>query len=87
MGKKWYQSTDYDLPLCRWILFFKFKGPWPFKYNYKYPTTQLEIISYRLISLLTHDNFRWTVPGTGTCNSHFLFSPNFLTHIQLKKAA
>jgi hypothetical protein len=29
MGKKWYQSTAYDLPISR-LVFFYFKEPWPF---------------------------------------------------------
>jgi hypothetical protein len=30
-GLEWYQSKAYDLPLFRWIFFFKFKGPSLFK--------------------------------------------------------
>jgi hypothetical protein len=33
MGQKWYQSTAYDLPISRLVLFLKFKEPWPFKFK------------------------------------------------------
>jgi hypothetical protein len=33
IGKKWYQSKAYDLPIIRLGLFLKFKEPWTLKFK------------------------------------------------------
>jgi hypothetical protein len=42
--------------------FLKFKGRGPFKFSKKYPANKHYIDIYRLVLLLTHLCFRWTVP-------------------------
>jgi hypothetical protein len=32
-GLEWYLSKAYDLLISRLVFFFKFKEPWPFKFN------------------------------------------------------
>ncbi len=48
--------------LSRWKRFLKFKGRGPFKFSKKYPAAKHYTDIYRLVLLLTHLSFRWTVP-------------------------
>jgi hypothetical protein len=42
--------------------FLKFKGRGPLKFSKKYPAAKHYTDIYQLVLLLTHLNFRWTVP-------------------------
>jgi hypothetical protein len=48
--------------LSRWKQFLKFKGRGPFKFSKKYPAAKHYTDIYRLVLLLTHLSFCWTVP-------------------------
>jgi hypothetical protein len=46
--------------------FLKFKERGPFKFSKKYPAAKHYTDIYRLVLLLTHLSFRWTVPLKAT---------------------
>jgi hypothetical protein len=48
--------------LSRWKFFWQFKDRSPFKFSKKYPAAKHYTDIYRLVLLLTHLSFRWTVP-------------------------
>jgi hypothetical protein len=52
-GLEWYQSKAYDLPLFRWLFFFKFKGPSLFKNLQRSSTCRYNSNSGALQSAIT----------------------------------